>query len=195
MKDERVLIAMLAIAVLGPATSRAHVSPPVAILPEREAVAQLLPDAKTVSLSEVRLTGPQRHVVWTRWQWRADERAYRVHVGRDASGRAAGAVVVLSAPTLHGPVRAAVGVDAEGRVRDARVLEVTEESLRWVKPLVDEEWGHDYAGRTARDGFAVGARFQSGDRMRRFYAGVLARLVQRGAIVYEVAVLGHAPGD
>jgi hypothetical protein len=132
----------------------------------------------------------RRETIRKEWGWRADEPVYRFHVGRDDAGRPVALVTFLSESTAHGRVRVAVALGLDGRVRDARVMEATEESLQWLKPLIDQKLLHDFAGRSCHDAFGIGDRLEKdANRMRRFYAGVLASLVQRGAILFEVVDL------
>jgi hypothetical protein len=84
----------------------------------------------------------------------------------------------------------AVALDREGRVASARVLEVTEESLMWVKPLLDLNLPGDYVGRRSGDDFGISERFEKMrlESMRRFYARVVSSLIRRAAVLYDVAL-------
>ena len=83
-------------------------------------------------------------------------------------------------------MRVAVAVGPDGRVTGASVVEVTEESYTWVKPVLDSGFLQRFVGRDARSALA-----QTGDvggSMPRFYADVIARLIARAATLYEVTM-------
>jgi hypothetical protein len=75
-------------------------------------------------------------------------------------------------------------------VTAARVLEVTEESLLWVKPLIDQDLPGDYVGRKSGDDFGISERFEKMrlESMRRFYARLVSGLIGRAAAIYDVAL-------
>jgi len=168
---------------------RAHVSPPVILLSERDALATLAPGATQFAVKELRLSAAQRADIRKQFAWRADEPVYRLHVGSDAAGRMLAVVVFVAESTAHGRVRAAVAVGPDGRVREARVAEATEESLVWLRPLIDQGLPREFIGHGCHDAFNVAERFKDAGNMRRFYAQVVASLVQRGAILFDVAGL------
>jgi hypothetical protein len=172
-------------------TAMAHVTPPVELVPEREAVARLLGSAEQVSVEEVRLSKAERAAVAEHVDWRPDERVHRVHVGRAADGRIVSAVVVVTDYTTHGPLRAAVGLGPDGRITGASVLEVSDEAYAWVRPFVDHDFARDYVGRDARGSFALSERLErvASGSMPRYYGRVLTRLLQRAAALYDVGVL------
>jgi hypothetical protein len=74
-------------------------------------------------------------------------------------------------------------------VRGATVVELTEESYPWVKPLLDQRFTGDYVGQGSRGTFGLSDRAQrAGDSMGQFYGRVIAAMIQRAAILYEVAM-------
>lgn len=164
----------------------AHITPPVTLVSDRTAVAALLPGAKRYFVREVRLTGAERAAIQQQTGWNADEDFYRFYLGRDAADREVGAVAFLSDYTIHGPIRIAVGLTPDGRVRGAKVIEVTEETYPWVKSLLDRGFLSEVEGREARD---IHRMRGGGSSMTRFYGDVILGLVQRAAILYDVAVL------
>jgi hypothetical protein len=187
-KIEIVLGVGVAMATLaGPAL--AHVSPPVVLSTEAEALRAMTGSAEAVEVRKVRLDAAQRRALRQACACKANEAFYRAYVAGSGGGPAA-AVVFLSEPTQHGPIRMAVALDREGRVTAARVLEATEESLTWVKPLVDEGLPGDYVGRRRGDDFGISERFEKMrlESMRRFYARVVSSLIGRAAALYDVAL-------
>jgi Putative beta-barrel porin-2, OmpL-like. bbp2 len=101
------------------------------------------------------------------------------------------AVIFLTEFTVHGPVRVAVGLGSDGKVRDARVAELTEETYPWLKPLIDQDFTRDYAGKGSQGRFGLSERFlRAGlDSMPQFYAQIVASLIHRAAILFDVTVL------
>jgi len=165
-------------------SARAHITPPVVLASDREAVVRLLPAATRYFVREVRPSPAEQDAIRQRTGWNPDEDFYRFYVGRTAEGAPVAAIVFLSEFTLHGPVRVAVAVGPDGKVTGASVVEVTEESYTWVKPLLDGGFLQRFAGHDARDALAQAENV--GGSMPRFYAGVIARLIARAATLYEV---------
>jgi hypothetical protein len=167
----------------------AHVSPPVVLASEADTLKAMTGRSEGVVVRRVKLDAAQRESLQEGCGCKANDRSYRAYVaGPDGGGAAA--VVFVSEPTQHGPVRVAVALDREGRVTAARVLEVTEESLPWVKPLLDQDLPGDYVGRRSGDDFGISQRFEKMrlESMRRFYARVVSSLIRRAAVLYDVAL-------
>ncbi|HWE24769.1 MAG TPA: hypothetical protein VG496_12605 [Myxococcales bacterium] len=168
----------------------AHVTPPVTMTTDRDAVAGLLPGAKRYFVREVRLTGAEREAIRQQTGWTPDDDFYRFYLGRDDEGRELGGVAFLSDYTIHGPVRVAVGVAPDGRIRGAKLMEVTEETYPWVKSLVDRGFLDQFAGSDPRGNLRPARG--GGGSMAQFYGEVVRGLVQRAAILYDVAVRRRA---
>ena len=180
--------ALLALTLAGPivAPALAHVTPPVVLMSDREAVVGLLGGARRFFVREVKLTPEQRRVVQQRSGWSPDEDFYRFYLGRDDQGRLVGAMVFMTDYTIHGPVRVAVGLGPDGKVRGATVVELTEETYPWMKPLIDQNFTRDYVGLDSRGMFVV--KRTGLESMAQFYGQIVASLIQRAAVLYEVAV-------
>ena len=181
-------LAVTALVVLGLAASaRAHITPPVVLASDRDAVAGLLTGARRFFVREVRLTAAERQMIRQQTGWSADEDFYRFYIGRDEQGRVVAATVFLTEFTIHGPVRVAVALGPDGKVKGSAVVELTEETYSWIKPLLDREFTREYVGRDARGTFTVSAG--GGDSMAQFYGQVIASLIHRAAMLYEVGVI------
>lgn len=171
-------------------TAVAHVNPPVVLLSDRDALSAVLAAATTFHETEVKLTPEQKQALHKEWRFKAEDCAYRVHQGRDAQGRVVGSVVFLTQATIHSPVRVAVGVGQDGRITGVAVLEVSEESYTWVKPLIDQGFTKAYVGQGARGEFKVPEITSGRQRnMQQFYAKVIAFMAQWGAALHETAGL------
>jgi hypothetical protein len=185
----RRLAATLALALVAAAPAAAHITPPVILVSDREALLGLLAGAKRFFVREVQLAEADRQAIQRQGGWTPDEPFYRFYLGRDDQGGLVAAVVFMTDFTIHGPVRVAVGLGPDGRVRGATVVELTEETYPWVKPLLDQGFAGDYVGRDSRAPFGLSERGQrAGDSMTRFYGQVIASVIQRAAILYEVAM-------
>jgi hypothetical protein len=169
----------------------AHVTPIVVLLKDDEAVRTMLEGATRYAVREVRLSKDEVRRVRGRWGWTPEDDFYRFVLGRDAAGALVGAVTFVTEFTAHGPVRVAVALNPDGTVHDARIVRLTEETVTWVKPLIDEALAGEYAGRSADSDFGIPERFRRMrlSTMQRFYAEIVGSLVQRAAILYRVAVL------
>jgi len=177
---------------LGVQVALAHITPPVILISDREAVVGMLQGAKRFFVREVRLSAKEKELIQERWGWRPAEDFYRFYLGRDEQGRLVAATIFLTEYTIHGPVRVAVGLGPDGKVKDAKVVELTEETFPWLKPFLDQHFTHDYIGRDSRARFVLSERFgpASPASMPHFYARIVASLIQRAAILYEVIFLG-----
>lgn len=186
------LAAALLAALLAAVPAAAHITPPVVLASDRDALLELLGGARRFFVREVRLSAEERQAIRQRTGWTPDEDFYRFYLGRDADGRLVAAAVFVTEFTVHGPVRVAVGLNPNGTVRGARVVELTEETYPWVKPLLDREFTRDYVGRDSHAAFAPSARAQAGlEAMPQFYGQIIAALIQRAALLFEVAVRGR----
>lgn len=169
------------------APALAHVTPPVVLVSDREAVLGLLGGARRFFVREVRLTPEQRQAVVQRSGWNPDDSFYRFYFGRDDQGRLVGAMLFLTEYTIHGPVRVAVGLGPDGRVRGATVVELTEETYPWVKPLIDQNFTRDFVGLDSRGAFTV-KRAGGVETMVHFYGQIVASLIQRASLLFENAL-------
>jgi hypothetical protein len=177
------IVALVAVVVTS-VVAFAHITPPVLLVSDREAVVGLLGGARRFFVREVKLTPDQQQRVRERSGWKPDDPFYRFYVGRDDQGRLVGTMMFLTEYTIHGPVRVAVGLAPDGKVRGATVVELTEETYAWVKPLLDQRFTQQYVGLDSGGSFAAQ---RIGDAMPQFYGQIIAGLIQRAAILYDVA--------
>ncbi len=179
---------ILVLVVAAPALT--HTNPPVVLVSDRDAVVTLLAGSRRVFVREVRLSPEQREAIGRERGWVPDQELYRFYVGRDGEGRALAAVIFLTEFTAHGATRVAVALDPDGKVKDAMIVELTEEAYPSVKPLIDHQFTREYIGQGANGRFALTERAEAlGGSMTQFYGRVVARLIQRAAILYEVGVI------
>ena len=180
------LVFALGVSWLVAAPALAHVTPPVILMSDRDAVVGLLGGARRFFVREVRLSPEQRQAVAKRSGWNPDESFYRFYLGRDEGGRLVGAMLFMTEYTIHGPVRVAVGLGPDGKVRGATVVELTEETYPWVKPLIDRNFTRDYVGLDSHGAFTLK---QTGvSDMAHFYGEVVATLIHRAALLYDLAL-------
>jgi len=176
------LVAALALA--GPAL--AHLTPPVVLVSDRDAVLTLLAGARRFFVREVRLSAQEKAAIKHASGWTPDDDFYRFYVGRDEQGQMVGALVFVGDATIHGSIRVAVALGPDGKVRGAAVVELTEETYPWVKPLIDEQFTRDWVGHDSQSRFVLSERLARvrSNSMTQFYGEVIASLVQRGALLY-----------
>lgn len=182
---------------LAASTALAHVTPPVVLVSDRDAVLGLLTGAKRFFVREVRLSPEERQAIQRRSGWSPEEEFYRFYLGRDEQGRLVTAAIFLTEYTIHGPVRVAVGITPDGRIGGATVVELTEETYPWLKPLLDQNFTRDYVGHDSRGQFGLSDRLIRTQlaEMPLFYAQVVASLIQRGALLFEVTILKRPGGQ
>lgn len=181
------LLAVLLILLLV-APALAHITPPVVLISDREALTALLAGARRFFVREVRLSPAQRDAIEKTSGWRPEDDFYRFYLGRDADGRLVSAAVFVTEFTIHGPVRVVVGLAPDGTVRGARVVELTEETYPWVKPLLDRDLMQAYVGHDARA--PLHAQKTAEHPMAEFYAQVIGGLIQRAAILFQAVGMG-----
>lgn len=176
---------------LGAGVGLAHITPPVVLVSERDAVLGMTGGAKKFFVREVKLSPEEREAIQRQWGWRPEDERYRFYVGRDDAGQLIAAVIFLTEFTIHGPVRVAVGLGPDGHVREARVVELTEETYPWLKPLIDQDFTRDYVGRGSQSRFEVSDRLARAglENMAQFYAQVVASLIQRATLLFDVTIL------
>ena len=169
----------------------AHITPPVVLASDRDAILEMTSGATRFFVREVRLTSEERQGIGQRWGWQPEEELHRFYLGRDVAGQLVAAVMFLTEFTLHGPVRVAIGLGPDGKVRGARVVELTEETFHWLKPLLDQNLTQDYIGRGSQASFTLGERFTktSVESMPHFYGQIVASLIHRAVILFDVTVL------
>jgi hypothetical protein len=151
----------------------------------------MMSNASRFFVREVKLTPEERKMLQDRWNWRPEEALYRFYLGRDASGQLITAVIFLTEFTIHGPVQVAVGIDPQGKVQDAQVVELTEETFPWVKPLLDHHFTQNYIGRNAEANFTLDEHFAKDQfqSMSQFYGQIVASLIQRAVLLFDVTVM------
>jgi len=187
MKNLYRTIAAVLIALFVTAPARAHITPPVVLVSDRDAVVSLLAGARRFFVREVRLTAAEKQAIRQQTGWSPEDDFYRFYIGRDEQGRVLAATVFVTEFTIHGPVRVAAALGPDGKVKGATVVELTEETYPWVKPLLDRNFTRDYVGRDARGTFTVSAG--GGESMAQFYGQVIASLIQRAAVLWETGVI------
>jgi hypothetical protein len=150
----------------------AHVTPPVKLASEEEVVQKLMPGLK-YEAKDFRLTSAQRSEIQARTGWKPAETSVRIYEGRDDQGNLKHTVVFLTDYTMHGSLRIAACCDPDGKPRGSQIVETSEESYNWVKPLVD-------AGQSKN-----GSEKSSG-KMTRYYGDIINKLVNNAPTVIEV---------
>jgi hypothetical protein len=181
--------ALAAGAFFAAGAARAHLTPPVVLVPERDAIASQHAGAKKLSLREVTLTPEERKAVQSTYGWRAQDDLHAFYMGRDDAGKLQSASVFMTEATMHGIIRVAVGLTPDGRVKSAEIVEVAEEIYAHMKPLMDRGFTKRYTG------LGVGASFEppaasagGADALSQHYEAIVSRMVQRAVILYNVCV-------
>ena len=184
------LVGGVGLMVLAAGLVSAHVTPPVVLASDRDAVAGLLSGSRRFFVREVRLSPAERAAIQKQSGWTPNEDFYRFYLGRDDQGALVASTIFMIEYTIHGPVRVAVGLNPDGKVKGAQVVEITEETYPWVKPLIDQDFARDYVGQGSAGRYALTDRVRAaGDSMTQFYGQIIVSLIQRAAILYDTTVL------
>lgn len=149
----------------------AHVSPPVKLASEQDVIQKLMPGLKCEA-KDFRLAPSQRSEIQTKTGWKPSESAVRTYECQD-QGSVKNVVVFLTEYTMHGSVRVAAACDLEGKLMGAEIVECSEESYNWVKPLMESDL-LNYEPE------------KSSNKMTRYYGGIINKLVKNAPAVIEV---------
>ena len=180
---------MFAIAALFTAAAAwAHLTPPVVLVPERDAIGSQHAGAKKLSMREVTLTADERKAIQAKYGWRAQDDVYPFYMGRDDAGKLLSASVFMTEATIHGIIRVAVAFAPDGRVKRADVVELSEEIYAHIKPLLDRGFTKRFAGLGIDSSFDPPAATASGDALTQHYDGIVSRMVQHAVILYNVGI-------
>ena len=167
----------------------AHLTPPVVLVSERDALAAQHAGAKKLSLREVSLTADERKTVQSTYGWRTSDEPHAVYMGRDDAGKLLSASVFMTQATQHGIIRVAVALQPDGRVKGVEVVEIAEEIYPHFKALMDSGFTKRYAGLGLGSSFESPAASSGGvDAMAQHYDAIVGRMVQRAVILYNVCV-------
>jgi hypothetical protein len=180
---------LLASATLVLNAARAHNTPPVTLVSDQDAVKSLLSGSKTLFVREVNLTADARKIIQSGHGWKPSENTYPFYIGRDADGKLVAASVIMAERTMHGPIRVAVGITPDGKVKDVQVVQVSEEILSYMRPLLERNFAARYTGLSVDSKFErSGASAAGVNPMGQHYDDVVSRLVQRALILYDVGI-------
>src|SRR5438445_11028873 len=101
------LVGIAAGAVMLAGVASAHITPPVVLMSDRDAVVTLLAGAQRFFVREVRLSSADRAVIKRQTGWTPDEDFYRFYLGRDAQGQLVAGTTFVTEFTLQRPPPAA----------------------------------------------------------------------------------------
>lgn len=180
--------AILAVFLFALGSARAHITPPVVLVPERDALASQHAGAKKLSLREASLTADERKAVQSAHGWRATDDVHNFYMGRDDAGKLLSASVFMTEATMHGIIKVAVGFTPDGKVRAVEVVEVSEEIYAHMKGMMDRGFNKRYAGLGIGASFEAPAAGGGADAMAQHYDSIVSRMVQRAVILYNVLV-------
>ena len=147
-----------------------HMSPPVQLIGEAEALKILMPPSLKPVSQHVRLNSAQREEILRKTGWEPSEKTIRYYTATDDQGSVRATVVIVSDYTLHGSIRIAVACDSEGKITGAELLEVSEEAYTWVKPLLDQ----NYVKQVLQSNPAIPA---NSGAMTKYYAEQIAKVI------------------
>jgi hypothetical protein len=160
------------------------------MVPLDQAVRKLLPDATQFFLRDVRMSKAQVAHVDSLVNWVPEEKEVKFYVGRDA-GRDLGSVEWIKVDSRHGPVGIAVRFTPEGQLDGAIVTHATEETVAWVKEVIDAGLLDRFRGKTLTtiDGALAPVRDRVG-RMPAYMGQVIVRGVARATALRQSAYAG-----
>jgi hypothetical protein len=82
-----------------------------------------------------------------------------------------------------------IALRPDGSVREARVVELTEETYAWLQPVLERDLTQDYVGYDSSSEFELTERVRrlSLPKMSEFYARIVVDLIERGTALFHVA--------
>jgi hypothetical protein len=181
----------IALAWLPPAApAEAHITPTVELVPVAEAVRKLLPGATQFYLREVQLSKRQVAELDSVVSWVPEEKEVKFYLGREA-GRDVGSVEWLKVDSRHGPLALAVRFEPDGELGKVVVTHATEETVTWVKQIVDAGLPDRFPGKTmANLDTALQSVQGNAGRMARYMGEVITRGVARALALRQLAFEG-----
>jgi hypothetical protein len=108
----------------------AHLTPPVVLVSERDAVASQHQGAKKLSLREASLTADERKAVQSAHGWRATDDVHNFYMGRDDAGK------LLSGSSFEAPAAGGGGADAMAQHYDSIVSRMVQRAVILYNVLV-----------------------------------------------------------
>ena len=184
-------LALLLLLGLSSHTVLAHMTPPVILLSERDAVVSMTAGASKFFVREVRLTPEERETLKQQYRWQPEDDMYRFYLGRDNAGQLVAAVIFLTEFTMHGPVRVAVGLNPDGTLKAAKIVELSEETLPWLQHFLAPEVLRSYNGQGRQGNFTFSTELTRtiSQNMAQFYGQIVLSLLHRGTILFDMTVL------
>jgi hypothetical protein len=172
------------------APAEPHITPTVELVPLDHAVRQLLPGATQFFLRDVRMSKEQVTHVESLVSWVPEEKEVKFYIGRE-SGRDLGSVEWIKVDSRHGPVGIAVRFTPDGQLDGAIVTHATEETVNWVKEVIDAGLLDQFPGKTLTtiDGALRSVKSRVG-RMPAYMGEVIVRGVARATALRQAAYAG-----
>jgi len=143
--------------VIALVTALLHITPTVVLVKRPDAVATVLPDARTFVAREIHLSDADAHRLHETVDWSPEEGVVTFYTGRDGD-RVTGALTFVRVDSPHGPVEVAVGFEPHGTIRKVVVTKATVETKPWVLEALRAGLTSSYEGIQAGstpDGAAV----------------------------------------
>jgi len=119
------------ILVLALVTALLHITPTVVLVKRPDAVAEVLPYARTFLAREIHLSDADAHRLHEAVDWSPEEGVLTFYTGRNGDA-VAGALTFVRVDSPHGPVEVAVGFEPQGGIRKVVVTKATVETKPWV---------------------------------------------------------------
>lgn len=133
------------ILLLGLVTALVHITPTVVLVKRPDAVAAVLPDARTFVAREFHLSDADAHRLHQAVDWSPEDGILTFYTGR-AGDTVAGALMFVRVDSPHGPVEVAVGFAPRGAIRKVVVTKATVETKPWVLEAVRAGLTASYEG-------------------------------------------------
>jgi len=136
------------ISVLALVTALLHITPTVVLVKRPDAVAAVLPGARTFVSREIHLSDADAHRLHEVVDWSPEDGVLTFYTGRDGAA-VAGALTFVRVDSPHGPVEIAVGFEPQGAIRKVVVTKATVETKPWVLEAVRAGLTSSYEGMQA----------------------------------------------
>ena len=175
---------LLSVVVLAAAM---HITPTVVLKKKSEVIRQALGDASAFFVKEIPLSKAERKALEKRAGFSRKAREVKFYLGRDDSGALKGVVIFPVINTQHGPIEVGVAFSPEGTITRVVATKATVETKKWVLEAERTGFLADFAGMKPGDDTSRAlARVREAGlgKMPSYFAGIIARAVNQGLVVY-----------
>lgn len=165
-----------------------HITPTVVLAKQASVIKATVPEATEFFLRTVDIGKDDFERIREEGSFEPDDDQEKFYYGQ-ANGRVTGIVTFPQTNTQHGPLEIGLAFNPDGTIRDAVVTKATVETKPWVLAAVRTGLLDRFKGMRPGDDPESALEGLSSDEigaMPYYMAGVVAKTVARGLVLYDV---------